>query len=351
MATTDTVIQIEDLPRVAEARKPVSPEQLCTSNIPGEVLWTSVEKNVINFGLTPFYDCFTDAYSNHYPLRLSPDAIFLLILQGFAIHVYQNAEELRSKFVDFNNKKELVVDRRDLVFNQLTAKDFSEIFASFTDLIAENVGKELVENLTPNFTTTTPLSTTLCQLTLMTSFQKYFHYVAMVGGCGIPYIVLEGTPEDWESLLEKVKTIAKYDLEWWVSKLVPVLQEFVNAKRGHINKSFWMKFVRRKEGSGYYDPSVYNGHFTVFFPFTNTGYRTNLEKIYVDEKLANELLNCPLTLNIYFSETRQEPVPLNIISGFIGVSQDPETLEMKPEIGWFITDGKTTIKMPEIKFR
>ena len=38
-------------------------------------------------------------YAEHYPLLIKPEHIFLLILQGISVHVDQNAEKLRSKYV------------------------------------------------------------------------------------------------------------------------------------------------------------------------------------------------------------------------------------------------------------
>lgn len=48
------------------------------------------------------------AFKEHRPLIISPDHIWLLILQAFAVHVRQNAEELRHKFVAHDGKKELI---------------------------------------------------------------------------------------------------------------------------------------------------------------------------------------------------------------------------------------------------
>ena len=45
------------------------------------------------------------AYSNHYPFRIKPDDIWLLIVQCFSYHVNVNSEKLRTFFVDFEGKK------------------------------------------------------------------------------------------------------------------------------------------------------------------------------------------------------------------------------------------------------
>src|ERR1700728_559348 len=55
------------------------------------------------------------AYADHRPLALSPDAIWLALAQGFAMHVHANAERLRGKFVRHEGQALLRVRRDDFV--------------------------------------------------------------------------------------------------------------------------------------------------------------------------------------------------------------------------------------------
>lgn len=95
------------------------------------------------------------AYAEHRPFILSPDMIWLLISQGFAQHINANKEEMRSYFVDYSGKLSLTAQSEkalndpDLVWE--------EIFPQFTEQIKKNVGDNLVELLTCNFSTTTLL--------------------------------------------------------------------------------------------------------------------------------------------------------------------------------------------------
>ena len=59
----------------------------------------------------------------------------------------------------------------------------------------EFLGKEVLETLTPNFTTTDYNSTIICKISIMGAFKKYFKYEMHLCGCGVPYIILEGTAE------------------------------------------------------------------------------------------------------------------------------------------------------------
>ena len=49
------------------------------------------------------------AHSYHVPLQISPDDIWTLIMQGFCQHMKLKHEQLRSKFVNFDGKKQLRV--------------------------------------------------------------------------------------------------------------------------------------------------------------------------------------------------------------------------------------------------
>ena len=47
-------------------------------------------------------------------------------------------------------------------------------------------------------------------------------------------MTLKGTVEDWELLKRKAKELEKYDTEFWITRLIPILDEFVNAAKGKI---------------------------------------------------------------------------------------------------------------------
>ena len=71
-----------------------------------------------------------------------------------------------------------------------------------TKKISENVGDELVNVLTPNFSTSTKNSVISGKVLIMSSFKKYFRYRGFMLVWGIPYILLEGTLEEWEKFLK-----------------------------------------------------------------------------------------------------------------------------------------------------
>jgi hypothetical protein len=64
---------------------------------------TSLSKN------HAIFSAFLYAYNSHEDIVLSPDDIWLMICTYFSKHVNDNAEELRSLFVDHDGKKKLTV--------------------------------------------------------------------------------------------------------------------------------------------------------------------------------------------------------------------------------------------------
>ena len=119
----------------------------------------------------PLLNGFYLAHINHYPIRIKPDDIWLLIVQAFSNHVNANSEELRKYFVNFDGKKTLTVEYGGVYYvknvNKKILEDFTE---QINKQIKKYIGKEIIENLTPNFTTTNYDSTIICKLSIMELF-------------------------------------------------------------------------------------------------------------------------------------------------------------------------------------
>ena len=147
------------------------------------------------------------AYAEHRPFVLSPDMIWLLISQGFARHVNAKPEKLRNYFVDFSGQLTIVVKSEDDLLND--SAEWENIFSQLTSQIAKYTGEELINTLSSNFSTTTPIEKIASEITVMEAMDPYFEFVATYVVCGIPEITLEGTTKDWEKILEKKKKLNK----------------------------------------------------------------------------------------------------------------------------------------------
>jgi len=203
------------------------------------------------------------AFYEHYPLRLSPDVIWLTIAQGLCNHVNQNAEALRSRFVTFEGKKDITVSRPGFVKGSPN-NDWPNVFPEFSDKIAANIGTEKRDLIECRFSTTTPVERIVSQIALMDTVKAYFNY-RMVCGCGIPFIELTGTVEDWVSIRERAESLKEFDLEWWINDLVPILDQFVEAAKGNADTNFWKSICNLYGGSGMRRPIT--GWIQTFFPY------------------------------------------------------------------------------------
>lgn len=291
------------------------------------IAYTRASRDLVR-GNHPFFSAMYLAYVDHRPFELSPEALWLLICQGFSHHVNYNAEELRSMFVDFEGKRPLYVYANDLSLDD-PESPWEKYFPQFTEQIAAYTGRELIDVLTADFTTSTPASRTASQITAMESMKYYFDYSVVI--CGIPQVILHGTPEDWQSIVDRVKVLRKYQLDWWVDEMLPVLEKIVRASNGEVDKKFWRNMFKYYYGEGWgcSSPRVVDGWIVKFYPYDCFGVRQDLKEFGdLDDILPPEMSSVPLDFR---------GIPLTLWAGFVGVAQNSETMALRPEIGWFIT--------------
>ena len=303
------------------------------------------------------------AFANHYPLVLSPDAIWLVISQGFANHVNTNAESLRKSFVDHEGKKtiEIILDRGDFV--KCSPKNpWGDVLDLFSEGIRRNVGDKTHDLLTPTFSTTGPVERAASQIVLMNCFKEYFLY-QMVCICGIPEVTLEGTPEDWSLLRDKALSLGQFDLEWWTVELKPILDQFVEAASGKVDLEFWRRIYKLKE---VYGTHSVNGWILDLFPYIGDGTRKNhcLGKWKTITLKLDKDVKEVISFGIGEDELSTESFPPGVVSapfvwkipaagkeykmkffaGFMAATQNSKTLAIQPEIGWAVADEEAEKK-------
>jgi len=301
---------------------------------PSNIVATSyLPENMVNYGFHSFFNGIYSAYMDHRPIVLSPDVIWLLIAQGFSQHVNANAEKLRHHFVNFDGKLTLIVETTSVTLEDPNSP-WETIFPQFTQKIAEHTGEELINLLSADFSTTTIVEKVASEITIMETMKAYFEYQVFYVLCGIPEVTLLGTTEDWQKILEKTKQLEKYELGWWTKELEPVLQEFVNASQGKINKKFWLNIFNEKhysQGSG--SASRIDGWIVKFFPYDNNGKRNSLRVIKSSSDLPDEIVKVDL---LYYDTVTDVSTSLELWAGFFGLEQNMENFALTPKIGWMI---------------
>lgn len=281
------------------------------------------------------------AFNGHYPLVLSPDAVWLCIAQGFATQVRQNAEALRHRIIQFTEKKEIKIRRDD--FQKGRAENpWPEVFAAFSEAIAAYAPNESKLVLC-DFSTTGLAERAASDITLLDSMQEYFEYRCTTL-CGIPEITLTGTSEDWIQIQRRAEQLAKYDLGWWLEALRPVLAQIVAAAEGRVDRDFWRSFVKVNSMSG--GPYL-TGWVNVLLPFLDD--KTLKRNPYVSEwrnGLSDMWSGGPAYSQLPLGLARapfewvvlSQKYPMELLGGFVGVAQDSQSLALSPSIGWAVRD-------------
>ena len=336
-------------PRYDFHKSPVS------SIIPKDVLDHSLDpkQKLANINSNvPLLNGFYTAHCNHYPIRIKPDDIWLLIVQAFSNHVNANSEKLRHLFVDFDGKKKLIVEYELSSIEEVDRKVLENFSEQINEKMKKYLGEELVNVLTPSFSTTTYDSKIIGKISIMGAFKKYFDYEMALCGCGVPYIILEGTAQDYRDIISKAKELIKYEFSWYINRIVPHIEKMAEAKEGKIDVNHFKNMIQKKEVTEYeYGPSgmekyavkydYISGWILQFFAYyKEIGYDEKIpkfekESIKVEQfnKLANQMLVVPFTIDDRV-HNKQYLMKYNV--GFVGCDQN-EKKEVFPIQGWIVS--------------
>jgi hypothetical protein len=294
------------------------------------------------------------AFSDHRPLTLSPDMIWVTIMQGFAQHVKNNADELRDLLVDHEGKLTIAIRRDDLSPDSPESAWDSVADDLYQALDAHLYGK--YSGLISDFSTTGDVERIVCEIALLDVFEPYFEYVVYCI-CGIPEITLEGTPSDWQKLRDKVELLAPYKMDNWLRHLRDIAEHFYRASNGDVDLAHWQNIYKRRDAYGW---DSINGWIVKLIPYVKCA------------QTGKYCIENPLLLEEYgdvWQETPEKPwmngqggiqtkvlppglaqVPFKIVTpagekkmqflgGFVGVEQDETSGAIKPKLGWAVREA------------
>jgi hypothetical protein len=335
--------------RIAE---PLGLKQLLESNgmregalPPALEAWACERELVVAPGLDqpghPLIEAVHTAFAEHYPLTLSPDDVWLCLAQGFALHVEANAEKLRSRFVRHDGELALEVLRDDFVKGS-PRNDWQGCFAEWSDKIAAHIGKKR-DLVVADFSTTGPIERAASEIVLMSAMKNYFNFL-LVTRCGIPKITLLGTVADWQAIRHRAEVFAEFDLADWVRALMPVLDQFVRAATGAVDRVFWRSIYKERDQSG--GPYV-TGWINILFPYLDGGLlnggivRNRAAFTWPNDDAGGEAptlgsFPCGLSRVPLAWDHLGTIFPMTLQAGFVGISQDRQTRAVRPAIGWVV---------------
>ena len=203
-----------------------------------------------------------EAYSNHFNLRTGPEDWWYTIIQTVALVIDRNSksDEVRNFFVQHEGKKtlEVIVAAGPFKVEDL---DYSWLFDQFSQKIEENINvPEYVQQMIPDFSTTSVTHRIVSQITLMSSVQEFFEYVSGTV-CGIPFIEMKGTEKDWIDLGLKIKTLRKtlepledllsYSENWkvdnWWDEVEEIPRKLLDTFRGNPDENWWSTIITERK--------------------------------------------------------------------------------------------------------
>jgi len=127
--------------------------------LPGFIVVSDALKSIPN----PLVNAVHLAFATHYPLRLTPDAIWTTIAQGFGLHIRLNAEALRGQFVDHQGKKELPVEVLQV---PTTEEEWAGLVSNWCSRIREHVGVGAADFFLNTFSTSGSVERTVSEIKL-----------------------------------------------------------------------------------------------------------------------------------------------------------------------------------------
>ena len=275
---------------------------------------------------------YLNAYFDHCPIKVSPNIIWQLILNNFSKYVNSNSEKLRNYFVNFKGTKDINCIRIGSFKDVYKYED--DLIEEFCKKISENIGAELADALTPNFSTSTKDTIIAGKVSIMSTFKKYFKYRIGMCTCGIPYIILEGNLQDWEKILDKLKFLSK--CHFWTESMEKDILEIIETKKGNNNLDFWRKIIMETKETVRetvkcmdveVEKNIIRGWILDFFYID--GIRIESQKD--DYKLNQEVINAPVSILNLETGEKKDAV---IIAGIRDLKQDPINYIIEPIVNY-----------------
>jgi hypothetical protein len=297
------------------------------------------------------------AYTERCPIAISPDVIWWCLARGFTLHVAGN-EALRRRFLREDRAFEITVDQPD--FAPGRESPWPLLFADFSRQIGALVG-DLRYLVAADFSTSGPVERMASELAAATPFAPHFAWEPPLPGDrvfperGIPRVHLLGSADDWRRVQARAARFASYGMERWIQMLAPVLDEIVASAEGKADPAFWYTFFRYENGA-----DELTGWIHVLFPY--------LRAFHQDRFVPNKHLDGWADA-FEAAEERPDPIQalgdpqgpglaelppgltsasmrvidagrrehsLDLVTGLLGVTQDPESLTLYPELAWAI---------------
>ncbi|EFC48394.1 predicted protein [Naegleria gruberi] len=342
----------------------------------------------------PVVSCYCTAYSEHYPLIIIPDHIWMMISQSLVRHLHLHPEILQQ--VDIK-KKEMRVEMPTHYNEETQSTNWSAVIEDIHQQIVQTCTTseklDLDGFLDHNFSTSTSVEKVASKILLMEAFKDYFTYTNDFM-CGIPCVTILGTLQDWTLMRQKVNRLDDFGMGWWRKVLALIIDRIIEtAQKDTLTdelKLFWNGVARFDSSSG---ENFITGWINYFFPYDKDGNISNQMQSFMEmeERFPNvdkyvddfedhgfedcefeeeegenspqssielaalkmqktfrwkpsfneDCFPCPLAIAKVNVENHPSLKELYYVSGFMGIDFDHEIGGLKPVISWAIAEKRS----------
>jgi len=246
-------------------------------------------------------------YNNHLGARISPDMIWNIFAAHVTAEIADTPDVYRKLFTRSEEKIEILIPGTSYL---IEPEAFIE---KLKDLVPTDVDKYI-----PNFTTTKKEEKFTHNLMFMDAVSHYYSYGIYL--CGIPFIEILGTKEDWNKLTSNIDKIASD-----IPRLRIYAKDFIHTvdKMLSCDDIQWWKDIYSLIPCGSGSQAYVNGWFSKF-------YHNNKQS----GMLIEDFRNCVAKVE-YFYVVDGKKYKYNAYAGLLGFKENGLMLE--PVYGHYIT--------------
>jgi hypothetical protein len=230
------------------------------------------DKLIVPTDYHSFIDSILFASDNKVNLKLSVNDLWLVLLQNMSFYLNN------SNFHPIFNRK----SNAEFVGNTL-----EELIISMTTQILD----------IPDCNCINSTNKIACKIASLSSYNAGILY-DLTGSLTIRKIILDDTLEDWQNLKKKLLLLVDYNLESYISDVIPIVDQFIDLYENKIDHEFW----------------------------TNKNW---IIKLFPTERFPHGLR---------YIDAMIEKKRYTVTAGFLGNTICHDTNTISPNIGWYIED-------------
>jgi len=243
MSTSSAIRELEIILDESLEATEIKPKELVPLLTKNKENFTLV-RNVIENSVTHmnYLEYLQRGWANHRGVIISPDFVWHIILNEFAVFIKDNSDLFRSLFTTSDDKVAITVYTKDmeLIDLELIANALRKLVPTDIDLFV------------PTFSTSTKTSNLALIATFADAMSPYYDYWMLC--CGIPKIKVQGEIEDWLKVNENLRKLDDLLVHPVINKYIKSVTKLVENIIININEpeiSFWKDiFTLARCGSG-----------------------------------------------------------------------------------------------------